>query len=404
MTARPSSPRTVRRSAFLLAPALAVLLALCTSARAASAWVDGSTLRVSAAPGERNALSVFAGTGGAGAPVLTVSEDRGRPPTAGAGCLPALTTDRVTCPSAGVAAVELDGGDGDDGLAVFAPLVARVQGGEGNDVLRTAEGADVLDGGAGDDLLDGRGGDDVVLGGLGDDSLAGGPGADGLDGGLGSDLADGGEGDDSIVMRDRLPDSVLCGLGRDGVRAEVLDSLDFSCEQVDYGPPGHVGRLLSRRGGGRFVPVPGQPGATVDRRILPGVLYLIRRYHVRIGDGFSLGADHSARGEHPLGLAVDVYPGAGGSWSSVDRLARWAEPRQNHPRPPFRWVGYNGDVNHGRGNHLHLSWQHSPGRRGRPVRMVWVFAVRTGGVVAGLSAPPPAVPADYPRRLGPPDR
>ena len=29
------------------------------------------------------------------------------------------------------------------------------------------------------------------------------------------------------------------------------------------------------------------------------------------------------------------------------------------PRPPFRWVGYDGDAGHGCGNHLHLSWNHA---------------------------------------------
>jgi hypothetical protein len=96
---------------------------------------------------------------------------------------------------------------------------------------------------------------------------------------------------------------------------------------------------------------------------------------VRVGDGYAL-RGHNRSGEHPLGLAVDLYPGPGGSWDQVDRLARWAEPRQNRPRPPFRWVGYRGDKDHGRGDHLHLSWQHTPGRFGRPVRTVWTWQVR----------------------------
>jgi hypothetical protein len=123
--------------------------------------------------------------------------------------------------------------------------------------------------------------------------------------------------------------------------------------------------------------VPGQGGAQVDRRILSDVLYLVRRYRVRVGDGYARHG-HERNGEHPLGLAVDLYPGPGGSWDQIDRLARWAEPRQNRPRAPFRWVGYNGDKGHGRGDHLHLSWQHSPGHAGRPVRSVWVWQVRRG--------------------------
>lgn len=164
----------------------------------------------------------------------------------------------------------------------------------------------------------------------------------------------------------------------------MLDFLDSACERVDYGPAGSVGPSSPRIGGGRFVRVPGQPWARVDRRILPNVLYLVRRYHVRVGAGYEV-RGHERLGEHPLGLAVDLYPGPGGSWARVARLARWAEPRQNRPRFPFRWVGWNGDYNHGhpsvckpRGGcspHLHLSWSHSPGKPRRPVRTVWVFRV-----------------------------
>ena len=112
---------------------------------------------------------------------------------------------------------------------------------------------------------------------------------------------------------------------------------------------------------------------------------LFRRYRVRITEGFGT-VGHALFGEHPLGLAVDIEPGAGGTWADVSRLARWAEPRQNRPRSPFRWVGWNGDFNHGHPSvckpsrrcapHLHLSWSHSPGRPRRPVRTVWVWQVR----------------------------
>ena len=58
----------------------------------------------------------------------------------------------------------------------------------------------------------------------------------------------------------------------------------------------------------------------------------------------------------------------------IDRLARWAEPRQNRPRSPFRWVGYNGDSGHGRGHHLHLSWNGASSGRGRPASWVDVMS------------------------------
>jgi hypothetical protein len=338
--------------------------------------VESGALRVVAAPGEANRIAV----GGFNGVRLTVADVLSLAPGAGCSATGAVTAD---CEVAGVVRVEVDAGDGDDVVWVDAPLPARLLGGDGNDVVRIAGEDPVaasLDGGAGDDQLLAGSGDDSLAGGDGDDFLWGGPGADTIDGAVGADAADAGPGADDIVLEDELEDTAFCGSGRDQVRAEALDELDLSCELVAYGPPGRIGRLRAISGGGRFVRVPGQPLSRVDRRILPDVLYLIARYHLQLGDGFAF-FGHAFLGEHPLGLAVDIYPGPGGSWNSVDRLAHWAEPRQNHPRPPFRWVGYNGDYNHGRGNHLHLSWAHSPGRPGRPVRKVWTFDVHRPGPV-----------------------
>jgi hypothetical protein len=218
---------------------------------------------------------------------------------------------------------------------------------------------------------------DVAAGDLGDSVTIAAPGV--------GAFVDGGPGDDVVAVRNGAGDSVWCGGGRDSVTTEVLDFLDLGCERVDYGFAGRVGRTAWRTGGGRWVQVPGQTWARVDRRILPDVLYLVRRYHVRILEGYGT-VGHEPFGEHPLGLAVDIEPGAGGTWDDVSRAARWAEPRQYHPRFPFRWVGWNGDFNHGHPSvckrsrgcapHLHLSWSHSPGRRLHPVRTVWAFAVR----------------------------
>jgi hypothetical protein len=123
------------------------------------------------------------------------------------------------------------------------------------------------------------------------------------------------------------------------------------------------------------VAIPGFPGEQIDSRLLGDLAYLVRKYRVRVTDGYALHG-HARGGEHPIGLAVDLVPGAGGSWDDVDKLARWAEPRQNRPRAPFRWVGYNGDANHGRGHHLHLSWRHSGAKPGRPASTIWRLSVR----------------------------
>lgn len=126
--------------------------------------------------------------------------------------------------------------------------------------------------------------------------------------------------------------------------------------------PARGGRVV---GGGRIVPIPGEPGMTIDERILPDVLALRARYRFKVNAGFDPNG-HKIHGEHPLGLALDLVPGPGGTWDDIDALARWAEPTQNQPRPPFRWVGYDGDADHGRGDHLHLSWNHGPAPAPQP--------------------------------------
>jgi hypothetical protein len=324
-----------------------LLLALVPAAQAATVSVEGDRLRVAATPGESNALAIAAGLTQA----LVVVADTGAPLVAGPGCT--VGADGSASCSAPVGSgqftsIEVDAGDLDDSVTVSTSAAATILGGEG------------------------------------DDRITGGDGADTLLGGGGSDFADGGRGDDSIDLRDELADSAWCGRGFDRVSAETRDALDLGCENVDYGPPGVVGRVKRVTGGGRFVPVPGQTWNRVDQRILPNVLYLVRRYRVRITEGFGT-VGHDPSGEHPLGLAVDIEPGAGGTWADVSRLARWAEPRQNRERSPFRWVGWNGDFNHGHPSvckrsrgcapHLHLSWSHSPTRPRHVARSVRVFRV-----------------------------
>ena len=131
-------------------------------------------------------------------------------------------------------------------------------------------------------------------------------------------------------------------------------------------------------GGGQIVAVPGAPGERIDERLVADVVLIMRRYRVAVTDGYAA-TGHAPDGEHPLGLAIDVVPGAGGTWSDVDELAEWAEPRQGHPRPPFSWVGYDGDRGHGRGHHLHLSWEHGPATGRRPPAR-WVSVLVSGSI------------------------
>jgi hypothetical protein len=125
--------------------------------------------------------------------------------------------------------------------------------------------------------------------------------------------------------------------------------------------------------GGHFVQIPGFPGEKIDRRLLPDIRWMKRRYHIFITDGYSRNSVHAQNGEHPIGLATDIVPNTakGGTWNDVAKLAHLAEPKQDQPIMPWRWVGWNGDAGHGRGNHLHLSWSHSETEPGHPARVVY---------------------------------
>jgi hypothetical protein len=125
--------------------------------------------------------------------------------------------------------------------------------------------------------------------------------------------------------------------------------------------------------GGRFVDIPGFPEERIDRRLLPDIRWMKRRFDVFITDGYSTDRVHAGNGEHPIGLATDIVPNfaKGGTWNEIGDLAHLAEPKQNEPIMPWRWVGWNGDAGHGRGTHLHLSWSHSPTRPRHPARVAY---------------------------------
>jgi hypothetical protein len=149
-------------------------------------------------------------------------------------------------------------------------------------------------------------------------------------------------------------------------------------------------KLCETTGGGKFVPIPGFPGERIDRRLLTDIEFLVEKYDIFITDGYSTDPVHARNGEHPIGLALDIIPDETKTrrWRKVTRLARWAEPKQDRPRAPFRWVGYNGDSGHGRGNHLHLSWSHSDTRPERPARTVYTMKCPGESLVDDTEPPP----------------
>jgi hypothetical protein len=178
---------------------------------------------------------------------------------------------------------------------------------------------------------------------------------------------------------------------------------------------------------GRFIPIPDRvphvEGAYIDKRIKRNLIWLADHFRIYVTEGFAgrlpngkkVGCPscHVRHSEHKIGLAVDIVPlhddwsgHCNKRWASVSKLAKWAEPQQNQPLPPFRWVGYNGDENHGCGNHLHLSWNHDDRyRKDKPSRWVEIFRVHRASQKSGSHAPaasgPSAPPAGSLREFEP---
>lgn len=154
------------------------------------------------------------------------------------------------------------------------------------------------------------------------------------------------------------------------------------------------------RAPGEIVPIPAsvphQAGSMIDRRLIPNLKYLAAHFPIYVSEGYAgplpgnpkktVGCPrcHVANSDHKNGLAVDLGPLTWSSrcdkhWKGVTRLAEWAEPKQNHPRAPFRWVGYDGDSGHGCGDHLHISWNHAEAKPFRIATWVQVFG---GGTIS----------------------
>jgi len=162
-----------------------------------------------------------------------------------------------------------------------------------------------------------------------------------------------------------------------GPKALLLAAAAVACallvpSAADAGSAKIGKKLCQTTGGGRFVDVPDFAGETIDRRLLRDIAWMRQKFRIYVADGYSNAKGHRRDGEHPIGLALDIVPdeSIGGTWGDINDLARWAEPRQDRPRSPFRWVGYRGDKRHGPRDHLHISWNHSPTRPKHVARTV----------------------------------
>jgi hypothetical protein len=162
--------------------------------------------------------------------------------------------------------------------------------------------------------------------------------------------------------------AVAYGFGQDRVTAGRCGGAAI------VAPARRLGHTLRDRAPGGLAPLPasvtGGAPITCDRRIRADVVWLARRYRVRVTACFAI---HKQGGEHPLGAAVDLVPAPGANWSETAQLAHAAGWKRSCAatgvapdcaRPPFRFVGYNGFPGHGdpahcrceSNAHLHLSW------------------------------------------------
>jgi hypothetical protein len=197
------------------------------------------------------------------------------------------------------------------------------------------------------------------------------------------------------------------------VLAGVLALGLLAVNSASAGPP--ATRIVYASGAIVPIPaaVPHEEGDMVDKRIVPDLRWIAAHFPIYVTDGYSgplpdgehVGCDncHVRDSDHYNGLAVDVVPLHGdgkcdSTWDGITRLAEWAEPVQNQPVPPFRWVGYDGDAGHGCGNHLHLSWEHAAAPQFQLAEWVEVFPVGEAGQRprqkrAKTPPPPPPRPA-----------
>jgi hypothetical protein len=223
---------------------LGALLAPPASAGTARVFLNG--VGYTAASGEVNRLTVVA-LDGRGSRVA-LSDPAGV--AAGPGCAQEAPTRAVCRPDlsdGSIAGVEVSLGDGGDALTVSGALGVEADGGDGadslvgsgaDDELSGGPGFDTIRGGRGDDLLRAGGDGARLLGGRGEDRLEGGSGADILEGGPSTDRLSGVGGADVLRARDRIPDEVYCGLGRDRAAVDDSDFISSACERRTRGRSG----------------------------------------------------------------------------------------------------------------------------------------------------------------------
>ncbi|MDA0167993.1 hypothetical protein OJ998_02755 [Solirubrobacter taibaiensis] len=312
----------MRRLALLLA---AGVLAPAPAAQAATVSIPhGSFLLFEAAPGEENRVSMETTDG-----ITYTVVDAGAPLTPGPGCA-AVDAHRATCTAPGptASAVSVRTGDRSDLVAlegIRSPLCtsANIDGGEGDDTIRTITasacwgGGFTADGGPGNDHLSVTDHQFDLVGGPGDDVLV-------LNAASGD--AKGGEGDDRIVPSTADQDQMDGGPGSDVLDYSARTGdlwVDLAAGHYDSGEEDEYDKAVEFEGvlGGSGDDIllgtkhadtlSGGPGDdVVDGRAGPDVLF------GGLGDDL---ADYSTRFA-PVTVRLDGTPTSGSDGES-DRVA-----------------------------------------------------------------------------------
>ncbi len=180
---------------------IAVLVALLLTPAAAHAGTvarEGGEIVYRSAPGQID-LVHFSTAGGE----LRVGYADGTV-TAGAGCR--AVRDTIRCDLAGVTAVRVLAGDGDDEIDLYGGMTYIADAGPGTDTVLSRANVVTVSLGEGDDRFGDASRAAVVDGGPGDDTLL-----IAVDRPTGPLRAEGGEGNDRLIANGRNPDTALSG-------------------------------------------------------------------------------------------------------------------------------------------------------------------------------------------------
>ena len=149
--------------------------------------------------------------------------------------------------SPSISRVEVAALGGDDIVRVKDEILQQqmLNGGDGNDNVRSGSGKSQVFGGAGIDLLVGGAADDVIYGDAGHDRIFAGAGDDRVFGGLGDDYIAGYLGNDSLLKGEDGNDRISGGDGRDRLYGDAgsdigyRDAADLLVYQIEIGQHTH---------------------------------------------------------------------------------------------------------------------------------------------------------------------